>query len=75
MSYELDPDRPPHRPIPDADLGYLPLVVAIVAVFFGLWLVSPRNEANQRVSENVPRSAAPSPAPKNTPAPTLERQK
>jgi hypothetical protein len=68
---EHDPNRPPYRPIPDADLGYLPLVVAIVAVFFVLWLVMPSNDRNQRVTENVPRSEAP----KNTPAPTPNPQK
>jgi hypothetical protein len=74
MSYEPDPDRPPHRRIPDADLGYLPLVVAIVGAFFMLWLVT-RNDGHQRVTENVPRSEAASKTPKNTPARTPEQQK
>ena len=68
-----DPNRSPYKPIPDADLGYLPLVVAIVAGFFVLWLVMPSNDGNPRVTENVPRSA-PTP-PLIIPAPTPHPQK
>ena len=68
-----DPNRPPQRPMPDADLGYLPLAVAIVGVFFVLWLVMPGNDGNQRVTENVARSA-PTPPPIIRP-PTPDPQK
>jgi len=76
MSYEHDPNRPPYRPTAEADLGYLPLVVAIVAGFFLLWVLMPDNDGNQRVTENVPRSEVSSPTPpKNTSAPTPDPQK
>ena len=64
-----DPNRPPYRPTPDADLGYLPLVVSIVVGFFVLWLVMSSNDGNPRFTENVPRSAPTAPPIIPTPTP------